>query len=186
MLARAHASQSVVRGLLWGVSISILLLAVPPLTSAQSRFGMRTGAAGVALIAQIPERVSASWSLQPVPDSLLPGGTRASVLLLENNWHFALGRSVTCSAHLDSAAADAQSAALIPLQRAGDPISSPLDPGSLPAFSLLPRPTPTSITLVSDFDPRLGRQTHVNGLLILHSAASAPEPQTVFITVTAI
>ncbi|MBI3484309.1 MAG: hypothetical protein HY012_04055 [Acidobacteria bacterium] len=106
---------------------------------------------------------------------------RASILVLQSTFHLAMGRSATATAHLD-AAAEAPSAALIPLRQLGDP----LDARDIPVFGFLARPAPTRLDLVHNLNPRLGRQTQLNGLLVLHPDAPASQPQTVFITVTAL
>ncbi len=94
-----------------------------------------------------------------------------------------MGRSVSATAHLDTASEKSQSAALIPLRQAGD---SP-DARDIPAYSFLERRLPSSVSLLNkNFNPRLNRQTQVSGLLILHADAPAAQPQLVFITVTAL
>jgi len=138
--------------------------------------------ASVALIAQIPESVSLSGNLQPAPSIVQETGVRASILVVQSTWHMAFGRSVSASAHLDAASEEVSSAALIPLRQVGEP----LDARDIPVFSFLPRQMPTGIDLLHNLNPRLGRQSQVNGILILHSDAAASQPQTVFITVTAL
>ena len=107
---------------------------------------------------------------------------RASILVLQSTWHMAFGRSVTATAHLDAASEEVPSAALIPLRQVGEP----LDAQDIPVFSFLPRQMPTSIDLLHNLNPRLGRQSQINGILILRADAPAAAPQTVFITVTAL
>lgn len=107
---------------------------------------------------------------------------RASILVLQSTWHMAFGRSVTATAHLDAAGEETPSAALIPLRQVGEP----LDARDIPVFSFLPRQAPTSIDLLHNLNPRLGRQTQIYGILILHSDAAASQPRTIFITVTAL
>lgn len=100
-----------------------------------------------------------------------------------------MGRSVTSAARLDAASEQSRSAALLPLQLLDDSSSagSPrtFDIGSVPAFSFLPRTAPTRISLRDKFDPRLGRQTQTDALLVFHSAAPA-QPPVLIITVTAL
>jgi hypothetical protein len=93
----------------------------------------------------------------------------------------AIGHSVSASAHLDAASEKNQTASLVRLRQAGDP----LDASDIPAFGFLARPAPTRVSLVEAVDPRFGRQTQTNGLLIFHSDASA-QPTVVIITVTAL
>ncbi len=183
------ADKSTLRRFLWAATISILLLEAPPLTSAQSRFGTLAGTASVALVAQIPESASVAWSIQPAPGLALKDGSRASILVLQSTWHFAMGRSVTSTARLDAVSEQSQSAALLPLQLLDDSSSAgstrKFDFASAPAFSFLPRTAPTRISLRDNFDPRLGRQTQTDALLVFHSAAPAQTP-VVIITVTAL
>jgi hypothetical protein len=138
--------------------------------------------ASVALVAQIPESVSLSGNFQPAPAIAQENGVRASILVLQSAWHMALGRSVTATAHLDAASEEIRSAALIPLRQVGEP----QDVRDIPVFSFLPRQMPTRVDLLHNLNPRLGRQTQINGILILHSDAPASLPQTVFVTVTAL
>lgn len=138
--------------------------------------------ASVALVAQIPESVSLSGNLQPAPAIAQENGVRASILVLQSTWHMAFGRSVTATAHLDATSEEVPSAALIPLRQVGEP----LDARDIPVFSFLPRQMPTSVDLLHNLNPRLGRQSQIHGILILHSDAPASQPQTVFITVTAL
>jgi len=107
---------------------------------------------------------------------------RASILVLQSTWHMAFGRSVTATVHLDATSEEVSSAALIPLRQVGEP----LDARDFPVFSFLPRQTPTSIDLLHNLNPRLGRQSQISGILILRADAPAAAPQTVFITVTAL
>jgi hypothetical protein len=138
--------------------------------------------ASVALVAQIPESVSLSGSLQPAPAIAPENGVRASILVLQSTWHMAFGRSVTATAHLDATSDGIPAAALISLRQVGEP----LDARDIPAFSFRPLQMPTIVDLLHNLNPRLGRQTQINGILILHSDAAASQPQTVFITVTAL
>jgi hypothetical protein len=138
--------------------------------------------ASVALVAQIPESVSLSGNLQPALAIAQENGMRASILVLQSTWHMALGGSVTATAHLDAASEENLSAALIPLRQVGEPV----DARDIPAFSFLARPAPTRVDLLHDVNPRLGRQSQINGILILHSDALTSQSQTVFITVTAL
>ncbi len=107
---------------------------------------------------------------------------RASILVLQSTWHMAFGRSVTATAHLDAASEEVPTTALIPLRQVGEP----LDVRDIPVFSFLPRQMPTRVDLLHNLNPRLGRQSQIHGILILHSDAPASQPQTVFITVTAL
>jgi len=138
--------------------------------------------ASVALVAQIPESVSLSGNLQPAPAIAQENGVRASILVLQSTWHMAFGRSVSATAHLDATSEEVPSAALIPLRQVGEP----LDARDIPVFSFLPRQAPTSIDLLHNFNPRLGLQTQINGILILRADAPAAAPQIIFITVTAL
>jgi hypothetical protein len=138
--------------------------------------------ASVALVAQIPESVSLSGSLQPAPAIAQENGVRASILVLQSTWHMAMGRSVTATAHLDATSEEVPSAALISLRR----VAEPVDARDIPVFSFLPRQMPARVDLLHNLNPRLGRQSQTNGILILHPDASASQPQTVFITVTAL
>jgi hypothetical protein len=130
-----------------------------------------------------------AWNIQPAPGLALEDGSRASILVLQSTWHFAMGRSVTSTVQLDAASEKSQSAALLPLQlldessSAGSPRK--FDFASVPAFSFLPRTAPTRISLRDNFDPRLGRQTQTDALLVFHTVAPA-QPPLVIITVTAL
>jgi hypothetical protein len=156
---------------------------VAPLsTFAQSKFGTHNPVASVALVAQIPESISLSGNLQPAPAIAQENGVRASILVLQSTWHMALGRSVTATAHLDATSEEIPSAALIPLRQVGEPVDS----RDIPILSFLPRPAPTRVDLIHNLNPRLGRQSQVNGILILRPDAPPSQPQTVFITVTAL
>ncbi|MCL4522385.1 MAG: hypothetical protein M1453_09330 [Acidobacteria bacterium] len=138
--------------------------------------------ANVALVARIPESVSLSAGLQPAPAVLQGNGARASILVVQSIWHMAFGRSVTLAAQLEAGGEPLQSAALIPLRKAGEP----LDARDIPAFSFLERRLPSSISLLDNVDPRKGRQAQLHGLLVLHPSNSAASPQVVLLTVTAI
>jgi hypothetical protein len=138
--------------------------------------------ASVALVAQIPESVSLSGNLQPAPAIAQENGVRASILVLQSTWHMAFGRSVTATAHLDATSEEAPSAALIPLRKVGEPV----DAQDIHVFGFLPRQMLTSVDLLHNFNPRIGRQTQIKGILILHPDAPASPPQTIFITITAL
>ena len=170
------------RRFLWVATTSTLLLAAPLSTSGQSKWSTQNRVASVALVAQIPESVSLSGNLQPAPAIAQENGVRASILVLQSTWHMAFGRSVTATAHLDTASEEIPSVALIPLRQVGEP----LDARDIPVFSFLPRQTPTSIDLLHNLNPRLGRQSRINGILILRADAPAAAPQIIFITVTAL
>ena len=182
MQTRRKAESSTRQIFLWAVIISILLLAAPQLTSGQSKFATPNPVASVALVAQIPESVSVTGRIQPAPAIAEENGVRASILVLQSTWHMAMGRSVSATAHLEATSEEAASAALIPLRQVGEPV----DARDIPVFSFLARQTPTRVDLVHNLNPRLGRQSQINGILILHPDAPAAQPQTVFITVTAL
>ncbi|MBI1750201.1 MAG: hypothetical protein HY234_01760 [Acidobacteria bacterium] len=91
----------------------------------------------------------------------------------------ALGRTVTAAAHLDAAS---DVAALIPLKQVGEPP----DPRDIPVLGFLSRRPLTHVNLLNNINPQRGRQTQINGLLVVHPDAPASQPQVVFITVTAL
>jgi hypothetical protein len=137
---------------------------------------LKSQAASVVLIARMPETAGVQWTLPPVPPSLESPGMNVGIVVLQSQWHFAAGETVTAECRLaDTTDGEAELIAL----NAGT---------SLDAYAtgFLPRPAVTETHLLERFDPLRGAQKQTDALLVVGPQVQPPRPRVLHVVVTAL
>jgi hypothetical protein len=138
---------------------------------------LKSQAASVVLIARMPETAGVQWTLPPVPPSLESPGMNVGIVVLQSQWHFAAGETVTAECRLaDTTDGEAE---LIALNTAGK------SPGAY-ATGFLSRPATTEAHLLERFDPLLGAQKQTDALLVVGPQMQPPRPRVLHVVVTAL
>jgi hypothetical protein len=165
-------AKAIVRATFAVLTAGWLLLASP--WAAQAQLSSR--AAGVALVARMPETAGVQWAELPASE-FQQQGTWGNLIVVRGDYHLATGETVYAEARVEGRASDGAELVVV--------YSTARGADELAAYGFLSHRPLTKVSLLAELDPRTGKKEQIDALLVGGTENSRGEKPLLRITVTA-